>query len=252
MVFAGAEFDEQVEDHGVDFVDAGVGPVDLVDDDDRLETAGEGFAEHEPRLRQRSFGRVDQEENTVGHFEDALDFAAEVGVPGGVDEVDFDVAQADRAVLGQNRDAALALLVVGVHDEAVLAPHELVEFFAAEEARLPEHLIDEGRFAVVDVGDDGDVADVGALHGASMLLQRVVDSTIDHCRDVSCNWEGVFARGFREGLADKNRPRGDRSRIADGVDAHPLFLRVSSIDHDSDRVRMVDVQIIETTDSERV
>ena len=32
----------------------------------------------------------------------------------------------------------------------------------AERAGLPQHGVDEGGLAVVDVGDDGDVAEVGA------------------------------------------------------------------------------------------
>ena len=44
-----------------------------------------------------------------------LDLASEVGVAGGVDQVDLDVLPRDRGRLGQDRDAPLALLVVGVH-----------------------------------------------------------------------------------------------------------------------------------------
>ena len=70
----------------------GVGAVDLVDDDDRLEAVLERLAQHEPRLRQRPFGGVDEQEHAVGHAQDALDLAAEVGVAGRVDQVDLDVA----------------------------------------------------------------------------------------------------------------------------------------------------------------
>ncbi len=79
-VVVGAEFDEQVEHQRVDVADARVRPVDLVDDDDRLEPGGERLLQHEPRLRQRPFGGVDEHERTVGHLQDALDLAAEVGV----------------------------------------------------------------------------------------------------------------------------------------------------------------------------
>ena len=48
--------------------------------------------------------------------------------------------------------------VVGVEDEAVLSPLELVELLAAELAGLTHHLIDERRFAMIDVSDDGDIA----------------------------------------------------------------------------------------------
>ena len=64
------------------------------------------------------------------------------------------VAVADGGVLREDRDALLALEVVGVHDP-------LDDFLVlAEDAGLPEHGVDERRLAVVDVGDDGDVADV--------------------------------------------------------------------------------------------
>jgi hypothetical protein len=48
---------------------------------------------------------------------------------------------------------ALPLQRVGVH-------HALLDHLVlAERARLAEHLVDERRLAVVDVGDDGDVSD---------------------------------------------------------------------------------------------
>jgi hypothetical protein len=52
-------------------------------------------------------------------------------------------------------------LVAGVHDE-VLGHFGLV---GAEGFGLFEKAIDEGGFAVIDVGDDGDVADEFTFHG---------------------------------------------------------------------------------------
>ena len=109
-------------------------------------------SQHEARLRQRAFGGVDQQERAVGHHQRALDLAAEVGVAGRVDDVDLHVLVANAAVLRENRDAALALEIVRVH-------HALGDrLVVAKDAGLPEHVVDEGRFAVVDVGDDGDVS----------------------------------------------------------------------------------------------
>ena len=66
--------------------------------------------------------------------------------------------QLDGAVLGQDRDAALALEVVAVH-------HALGHFLVvAEGAALAQQLVDQRGLAMVDVGDDGDVADL-AGHG---------------------------------------------------------------------------------------
>jgi hypothetical protein len=60
---------------------------------------------------------------------------------------------AHRAVLGQDGDAALALDVVAVH-------HAFGDLLVlAEGAALAQQLVDQGGLAVVDVGDDGDVAD---------------------------------------------------------------------------------------------
>ena len=69
----------------------------------------------------------------------------------------------DRRVLGQDGDAALLFEVVRVHDAL---GDGLV---GAEGAGLAEHGVDEGGLAVVDVGDDGDVAD-GAGHGGAFSL----------------------------------------------------------------------------------
>jgi hypothetical protein len=42
----------------------------------------------------------------------SLDLAAEVGVPRSIDDVDLVVLPTDRRLLGENRNAALALLIV--------------------------------------------------------------------------------------------------------------------------------------------
>ena len=158
LLLAGVERREQVEHFVDDFGRARVGAVDLVDDDDRLQPDLERLGDHELGLRQRTFGRVDQHQRAIHHVEDALDLAAEIGVAGGVDDVDAGVLPLHRGGLGQNGDAALALQVVGVHRAL---GHLLV---LAIGAGLLQQAVDEGGLAVVDVGDDGDVTKV---HGSS-------------------------------------------------------------------------------------
>ena len=63
----------------------------------------------------------------------------------------------NRGVLGEDRDALLALQVARVHDALVDV------LVLAERAGLPEHGVDERRLPVVDVGDDCDIAQVIAL-----------------------------------------------------------------------------------------
>src|SRR6185436_18090156 len=96
--------------------------------------------------------------------QDALDFAAEIGVAGGVDDVDAGVLPLHRGGLGQNGDAALALQVVGVHRAL---GHLLV---LAVGAGLLQQAVHQRGLAVVDVGDDGDVTKV---HGSSSGRAKV-------------------------------------------------------------------------------
>ena len=76
---------------------------------------------------------------------------------GGVDDVDPRPLPLHTRHLGQDRDATFLFEVVAVeralHNRLVLTIG----------AGLLEQLVDERRLAMVDVGDDGDVADV---HGA--------------------------------------------------------------------------------------
>ena len=148
------ELDEQIEDLVVNPKRIGSRSIDLVDDDDRLAAQGQRLAQHEAGLGHRAVERVDDEQHTVDHPQDALDFATEVGVAGRIDDVDLGVLPVDGSVLGEDRDAPLALEGVRVHDAF------LDDLVLAERTGLPKHLVHEGRFAMIDVGDDGDVADL--------------------------------------------------------------------------------------------
>jgi len=75
-------------------------------------------------------------------------------VAGRVDDVDARVFPVHRRAFCENGDAAFALEIIRIH-------RALGNFLVfAERAGLGEELIDEGRFAVVDVRDDRDIADI--------------------------------------------------------------------------------------------
>ena len=148
LLLGGIEIDEQVVDLVQHFLRPRIGPVDLVDHDDWREPALERLPKHEPRLGERPLRRVDEQHHAVHHRQGALHLAAEVGVPGCVDNVDQEVFVMDRGVLGENRDAALAL-EIGVVEGAL--GHPLV---GPERAALVQERVDERRLAVIDVRDD--------------------------------------------------------------------------------------------------
>jgi len=166
-VVVGAEVDEQVEHLVHDALDARLRLVALVDDDDRLQAELKRLREHEPRLRHRTLERIDEQQAAVGHAEHALNLAAEVGVTRGVEDVDavdlaavlaFADGVGHRAVLREDRDAALALERVRVHHAGLARGPEF------DDAGLGQHGVDKRGLAMVDVGDDCDVAELLVGH----------------------------------------------------------------------------------------
>ena len=152
LLFARIEVNEQIVDFVEHFLRPGIGAVNLVDDHYGRQPGFQRLAQHIAGLRQRALAGIDQQHDAVNHFERALHFAAEVGVAGSIYDVDFYVVVEDGGVLGQDGDAALALQLVGIHDAL---GHHLI---GAEGARLAEHGVHQRGFAVVNVSDDGDVA----------------------------------------------------------------------------------------------
>ena len=170
LALAGVEIEEELVHLVHDLFDARVRTVDLVDDEDHRQQGLERLAEHEARLRERAFARVDEEQHAVDHPQPPLHLAAEVGMPRRVDDVDLRPAVVDGGVLGEDRDALLALEVHRVE-------HTLGDVLVhAERAGLPQHRIDERRLSVVDVSDDRDVPDVVALgHRPRVAVCRSAD-----------------------------------------------------------------------------
>ena len=85
----GVEFHEKIENEIEHLVRAGVLAVDFIDDHDGLRAVFERFFEDELRLRLRAVVGVHHEQHAVDHLHDALHLAAEIGVAGGVHDVDM-------------------------------------------------------------------------------------------------------------------------------------------------------------------
>ncbi len=161
LVFGSPQLVHHVEGSVHHPVGPRAGTVDLVHYQYRFQAQGERLARDEARLRHRTFDRVHEEQHAVHHRQRTLDFAAEIGVAGRVDDIDVHALVVDGGVLGEDGDAALALEVVRVHDSLgdVLV--------SGERAGLVQQFVDERRFTVIDVGDDREVAD-GTGHSDEM------------------------------------------------------------------------------------
>src|SRR6202008_3234562 len=83
---------------------------------------------------------------------------AQVRLARGFHDVELDVLPDDGRVLREDRDAALAFELVRVHDRRPL------RVGVAEGVRLFQKRVHQGGLPVVDVGDDGEIAEVVADH----------------------------------------------------------------------------------------
>ena len=146
------------------FFQARLGEVNLVDDGDDFEVVLGGEVGVGERLRLDALRGVDDEQRPFAGRERARDLVAEIHVPGGVDEVELvTLAVAGLVVqpdgVGLDGDAALALEVHGVE-------HLVLALAQAQSAGELEQAVGQRGLAVVNVGDDGEVADARGLgHG---------------------------------------------------------------------------------------
>src|SRR5581483_4579534 len=152
LIFLRVEIDEEVVDLIKDFLGTGIGAVDLVDDEDGRKFRLERLAQHVASLGQRTFAGVHQQHDAVDHLQGALDFAAEIAVPRRIHNVDLHPVIQDGGILGQDADAAFAFQLVRIH-------HALNHGFVGPEgAALTQHGIDQRGLAVVNVRNDGNIA----------------------------------------------------------------------------------------------
>src|SRR5581483_7164192 len=160
------QLEEEIGDLLNDLGGTGILAVDLIDDHQRAQAELERQPKDEARLWQRPFGSVDEQQAAVGHREGALDLAAEVGVARRIDQIDLYLARLDGGILGEDGDPALALQLIGVHDQ--LAGGGGI----AENLALLEQVVDERGLAVIDVRDHRDIAQLLAARKHRCWLGR--------------------------------------------------------------------------------
>ena len=159
----GSHVHHQVENRFVNFLGGAVFLVHFVDHHDGVQVHVQCLLKHETRLGHRAFEGIDQQQHAVGHIEHALYFSAEIGVPGGVNDVDLGILVTYRNVLGKDRDPPFAFDLVVVQDEF---PGLLV---VAEEFAGIQKFVHQRGFPVVHVRDDGDIANV-VVHTSPSLF----------------------------------------------------------------------------------
>ena len=147
MVVVGLEVDEQLVHLVEYFFGSSISTVNFVDDNNGRKIERQCLLQHIARLRKRTFGGVDQEQNAVNHGEGSLYFPTKVGVTRSVHQVDLGVLVDHRGSFSQNGDASLTFLVIGVHDTI---DHRLV---SSERSSGTQKSVHKSCFSMVNVRD---------------------------------------------------------------------------------------------------
>ncbi len=145
-------------DFGLGAVDIGSGQVDLVEHRHHFQALLHCRVAVGHRLRFHALRGIHHQQRTFAGSQRAADFVGEVDVPGGIDEIQVvglpvlgRVWQGHRLRL--DGDAAFALDRIGVE-------HLGFHLARLQAAAQLDDAVGQGGFAVVDVGNDGEIADV--------------------------------------------------------------------------------------------
>ena len=172
LVVVGFQFHEQFQYFVFDFRNAGFGLVDFIDNYDRLQILFQRLAQYVFRLRHRAFEGVDEQQYAVNHIQNTFYFAAEIGMARRVDDIDLDAFMHDGRVFGQDRNAPFPFDIAGVHDSFGNL------FIGAENVALLKHCVDQCRFAMVNVGNNCNIANILTFHLMSSLLCQIMISLV--------------------------------------------------------------------------
>ena len=142
----------------------GAGQVDLVQDGHQLQVVLEGHIGVGQGLRLDPLAGIHHQHRALAGGQGAADLVAEVHMARGVDQVEFIVFAVAGAVgeghgAGLDGDAALALQIHVVQQL-------LFHLALVHRVGLFQNAVGQGGLAVVDVGDDAEIANVISCQGA--------------------------------------------------------------------------------------
>ena len=154
LVLIGIQRGKQIETFIQRPIRFGIGLIHLVQHHNWAQPQRKRLGGHKFGLRHRPFGRINQQNHTIHHRQDTLDLATEISVTGRVDDIDPGAFPFDGCGLGQNGDPAFAFQIIAVHGAFI---HRLS---GPECSGLFQQFIHKRGFAMVDMGDDRNIAQI--------------------------------------------------------------------------------------------
>jgi len=116
LVRAGSQFQEQILDEPDYFRYPRIRPVYLVNDDDGFQSSLQSMAQHKLGLGHRPFDRIYQKKAAVCHVYDTLHLTAEISMPRGINDIDFDAPVHYGRILSHDGNPLFSLKGISVHD----------------------------------------------------------------------------------------------------------------------------------------
>ena len=157
LLIAGTQIHKELQ-HLIDHLRrTSTGAVDLIDTDNDGKIESHGFAQDKTGLGHGSLKGIHDQNDTVDHLEHSLNLTAEIRMSGCVDDIDLRSFIIYSGVFAQDRDPALALQVIGIHDPLL---HSLI---LTENTALFQKPVHQRGLAVVDMGDNRYISDIFSL-----------------------------------------------------------------------------------------
>ena len=165
LVFVCIQLHEQLQNLIHNLIRACFGSIHLIYADNNRVIQLQRLAQNEFCLGHRPFKCIHHQHNAVYHFQHTLYLAAEIGMSGGINDVDFGIAIVYGCVFGKNGNPSFPFNIAAVHDSF------LYLLIGTEDTALSEQLIHQCGFAVVNVGNNRYVSDIFNILTHLELLQ---------------------------------------------------------------------------------
>ena len=166
LIFICIQLNEQVQNFVNNFINTLVRAVNLVDYNNRFQVLFQCFTQYVFGLRHRAFISINQQQYAVNHGQYAFNLAAEVSMARGVQNVDFYAVVHNSGVFRQNGDTTFTFQSIGVHNTFFNA------LVSTENAALLQHSINQGRLAMVNVGNNCYITNIVSNHYSFSLLHK--------------------------------------------------------------------------------
>ena len=152
LFFGSIKVKKKFKNFIADFIKSCIGFINFIYNNDYRMIKFKSSLENKSGLRHGAFRSINKKNNTIDHFKNTFNFAAEVCMSGSIDDIDFYSVVMNGSVFCKNGNASFALKVAGVHNAVF---NNLV---IAESSALFEHFINNSGFAVVNVGNNCNVS----------------------------------------------------------------------------------------------